>query len=71
MAEGQEQPQFLFLVALGIRQTALDSSTLPRPSRVLMWRESSLKPCASLGASRVSEAGPHPQWVAVSGSALR
>lgn len=49
-------------------QTALDSSILLLPGRVLMWRESSLKPWASLSVSRVSHAGQSPQWVAVSGS---
>lgn len=35
-------------------QTARDSSMLLLPGRVLMWRESSLKPWASLSASGVS-----------------
>lgn len=51
-------------------QTALDSSILFLPGRVLMWRESSLKPWASLSVSRVSHAGQSPQWVAVSGSSV-
>lgn len=51
-------------------QTVWDSSILPLPGRVLMWRESSLKPWASLSASRVSYAGQSPQWVAVSGSSV-
>lgn len=51
-------------------QTALDSSILLLPGRVLMWRESSLKPWAPLSVSRVSHAGQSPQWVAVSGSSV-
>lgn len=53
-------------------QTALDSSILLLPGRVLMWRESSLKPWASLSASRCPVQAKVPSgWLSVAVRSVR
>lgn len=53
-------------------QTALDSSILLLPGRVLMWRESSLKPWASLSASGCPVQAKVPSgWLSVAVRSVR